>query len=64
MEAGLGKSLEGQNARGLKKVADRARHWRILLGGAENMVGFTPICWAVVQGNELVRPLDMILKKR
>ena len=36
MEAGLGKSLEGQNARGLKKVADRARHWCILLMGAEN----------------------------
>jgi len=36
MEAGLGKSLEGKNARGLKKVADRARHWCILLMGAEN----------------------------
>ena len=36
MEAGLGKSLKGQTARGLKKVADRAHHWCILLRGAEN----------------------------
>ena len=34
MEAGLGKSLEGQDARGLKKMADRARHWCVLLMGA------------------------------
>jgi hypothetical protein len=40
MEAGLGKSLEGQNARGLKKVADRARHWCILLMGAENRLPY------------------------
>ena len=36
MEAGLGKSLKGQTARGLKKVADRARHRCILLMGTEN----------------------------